>query len=99
MERFPRLTVRVYPIRNDFFGGSVTVSGLVTGGDIIKQLKGKPIGETLIIPANMLRAEGDLFLDGVSLSELSQALCVPITVNARGGAALCESMTGLREDN
>ena len=91
-EKFKGLTVHTYAIRNDFFGGGVTVSGLVTGGDIIKQLKGKPLGETLIIPENMLRAEGDLFLDGVSLDQLSESLGVKITVNARGGYALCEAL-------
>ena len=91
-EKIKGLTVHTYAVRNDFFGGGVTVSGLVTGGDIIKQLKGKPLGETLLIPENMLRAEGDLFLDGVSLDQLSESLGVKITVNARGGYALCEAL-------
>ena len=97
MEKYKNLSVSVYAVRNDFFGGSVTVSGLVTGGDIIKQLKGKPLGEALRIPENMLRAEGDLFLDNVSLEEVSNALGVPIIVNARGGYPLCEAITGLGE--
>ncbi|MBQ9849017.1 MAG: DUF512 domain-containing protein [Clostridia bacterium] len=97
MEKYKNLSVSVYAVRNDFFGGSVTVSGLVTGGDIIKQLKGKPLGEALLIPENMLRAEGDLFLDNVSLEEVSNALGVPIIVNARGGYPLCEAITGLGE--
>ena len=97
MKRYPSLTVSVRAIRNDFFGGNVTVSGLVTGGDIIAQLKGCDIGDELLIPEVMLRAEGDLFLDNVSLSELSQALGVPVTVTQRGGYALCEAMTGLHE--
>lgn len=93
MEKYPSLTVSVKAIRNDFFGGSVTVSGLVTGGDIIKQLAGTDLGDELLVPENMLRAEGDLFLDNVSLSELSDALGVPVTVVPRGGYALCEAMT------
>ncbi|MBQ3229738.1 MAG: DUF512 domain-containing protein [Clostridia bacterium] len=97
MGKYKNLSVSVYAVRNDFFGGSVTVSGLVTGGDIIKQLKGKPLGEALLIPENMLRAEGDLFLDNVSLEEVSNALGVPIIVNARGGYPLCEAITGLGE--
>ena len=94
MEKNKNLTVNVKPIRNDFFGGSVTVSGLVTGNDIINQLKGTPLGDALLIPENMLRAEGDLFLDNVSVSELSRALSVEITVTERGGYPLCEAMTG-----
>ncbi|MBP5155873.1 MAG: DUF512 domain-containing protein [Clostridia bacterium] len=95
--KFSGLTVHVYAVRNDFFGGGVTVSGLVTGGDIIKQLKGKPLGETLLIPENMLRAEGDLFLDGVSLEQLSEALGVDITVTPHGGKALCEALINDRK--
>lgn len=95
MEKYDKLTVNVRAIRNDFFGGSVTVSGLVTGGDIIAQLKGTDLGSELLIPENMLRAEGDLFLDNVSLEELSAALDVKVTVTERGGYPLCEAMTGL----
>ncbi len=96
MNKYKNLTVSVRAIRNDFFGGSVTVSGLVTGGDIIAQLKGEDLGDELLIPENMLRAEGDLFLDNVSLSELSERLDVPVTVTQKGGYALCEAMTGLK---
>lgn len=99
MKRFKGLKVYTYAIRNDFFGGGVTVSGLVTGGDIISQLNGKPLGETLLIPENMLRAEGDLFLDGVSLSQLSESLGVPVTVNPRGGGPLLYAMTGATPPN
>ena len=89
-EKFPGLTVRVYPIRNDFFGESITVSGLVTGGDLIRQLKGKPLGEALLLPENMLRREGDLFLDGVSREEAENALSVPVKISGRDGSALLD---------
>jgi len=92
------LKVNVYPVRNDFFGGSVTVSGLVTGGDIINQLKGKPLGSELLIPENMLRAEGDMFLDNITLAELKKALSVPVTVVSRGGYELCEAITGKKSE-
>ena len=72
-EKWPALQVRVVPIRNDFFGESITVSGLVTGGDLIAQLSGLPI-ERLILPLNMLRQEGDLFLDDVSVEDVKEAL-------------------------
>ncbi len=95
MEKYPRLAVSVRAIQNDFFGRSVTVSGLVTGGDIINQLKNTDLGDELLVPENMLRAEGDLFLDNISLSDVSNALGVPVTVVPRGGYPLCEAMTGL----
>ena len=93
-EKFEKLNVQVVPIRNDFFGGSVTVSGLVTGGDIIAQLKGIDLGDELLIPENMLRAQGDLFLDNVSLTDVENALKIKIRVVSSGGYDLCEAMTG-----
>lgn len=68
----------VYAIRNDFYGENVTVSGLLTGGDIIAQLKGKPLGEVLLIPRNALRHEGDRFLDDVTLEDMEKALGVRV---------------------
>ncbi len=97
MKKYPKLSVNVVPIHNNFFGGSVTVSGLVTGGDIISQLKEIDLGTELIIPDVMLRAEGDLFLDDVSVADVENALDIKVTVNERGGYALCEAMTGLKE--
>ena len=77
-EKWPALQVRVVPIRNDFFGETITVSGLVTGGDLIKQLAEiRP--ERLILPLNMLRQEGDLFLDDVSVDEVEQKLNMKVT--------------------
>ena len=67
-----------HSIENDFFGTSVTVSGLVTAGDIIKQLGGKLEGSALIIPATMLRERDDVFLDGMRLGELEEALGRPV---------------------
>ena len=96
-EKYKNLTVNIAPIRNDFFGGSVTVSGLVTGGDIIAQLKGVDIGEELLIPENMLRAQGDLFLDNVSVEDVEKALSVKVRVVQSGGYNLCEAITGLYE--
>ena len=94
MKKHTGLRLNVFPIRNDFFGGSVTVSGLVTGGDIINQLSGKRLGSELLIPENMLRAEGDMFLDNVTVEELESALSVKVTVVSRGGYARCEAMLG-----
>ena len=70
--------VELYKIKNDFFGESVTVAGLVTGGDLISQLKGKKLGERLYIPKVMLRYEQDKFLDDVTLEEAKKELGVDI---------------------
>lgn len=88
------LRCEVYEIVNHFFGESITVSGLVTGGDLIAQLKGKDLGETLLIPASMLRHEGDLFLDDVSLEEVVQKLGVPVVPVANQGDELLSALLG-----
>lgn len=83
--KFPNITINTEPIKNNFFGGGVNVSGLVTGGDLINQLKGKNIGERLIIPSSMLRFENDLFLDDVSTDDVERELKVElIAVNNNG---------------
>lgn len=75
--RFEGLTVHVYPIKNDFFGHSITVAGLLTGKDISEQLTGKTLGEELLFPSVCLRAEGDVFLDDMTPEELSERIGTP----------------------
>ncbi|MCY1714290.1 DUF512 domain-containing protein [Caproiciproducens galactitolivorans] len=88
------LICNVIPIINDFFGDTINVTGLVTGGDIIKQLQGKDLGDLLIVPAVMLRREGDLFLDNISLEDLSRALHVKIAVSPNDGYELLNTIVG-----
>lgn len=85
---------KVYPVRNDFYGENVTVSGLLTGGDIIAQLKGKELGDLLLIPRNALRHEGDRFLDGVTVEEMESELGVRVLATADG----IELLHGIVED-
>ena len=98
-DRFVGFKCEACPVRNDFFGDTVTVSGLVTGGDLIKTLAGRDLGQEVLIPCNMLRHEGDLFLDGVSLKEAEDALGVPVTVVDAGGADLLHAMLGVNEED
>ncbi len=93
-KRYPTLCGRVYAIENDFFGRSINVSGLITGGDLIAQLKGKELGGRLLISQNMLRREEMDFLDDVKLSEASAALGVPIYPVEQDGFALFDAMAG-----
>ena len=93
-EKYPALSGRVYAIENDFFGRSINVSGLITGGDLIAQLKGKELGERLLISQNMLRREEMDFLDDVKLSEASEALGLPILPVEQDGFALFDAMAG-----
>lgn len=74
MEKFETVSVQVIPIRNDFFGERITVAGLLTGRDIIAQLRGKNLGDMLLLPCNMFRSGEEVFLDDVTLLELKKAL-------------------------
>lgn len=87
--------VTVYPIVNNFFGHEITVSGLLTGTDIYDQLKDKELFDELILPPNVLRAEGDLFLCGMSLDELSQKLGVKIRLSGNDGAGFVSALLGI----
>ena len=94
-EAFPTLRGRVVAIENDFFGRSITVTGLVTGGDLIAQLKGRELGERLLISQNMLRRQEMDFLDDVTLEGASAALGLPIYPVECDGFALCDAMFGI----
>ncbi len=78
-DRFDGVKIKVYRIKNNFFGELITVSGLLTGKDMGEQLLGKELGEELFIPSSSLRAEGDVFLDDASPEELSEMLGVTVT--------------------
>ena len=76
MERFPQIRILIYPIRNDFFGERITVTGLLTGQDILAQLAGKELGEVLCLPENLLRSGEHVLLDDITVEEIAGALQV-----------------------
>lgn len=89
------LKIEVHPIVNNFFGHEITVSGLLTGADIYDQLKDKKLYDELILPPNVLRAEGDLFLCGMSLEELSEKLNIRIKLSGNDGAGFISALLGV----
>ena len=97
MARVDGLTVKVYPIVNNFFGPSVTVAGLLTGTDVVEQLKDRELGDELLFPAVMLRADGDVFLDDMTPAELSECLGVPVCPSENDGAKLIAALLGVGE--
>lgn len=84
-EKYPATEIRVYAVRNDFFGERITVSGLVTAQDMIAQLKGKELGDWLLIPCNMLKADEDVFLDDYTVGQVADALQVPAVIVKSSG--------------
>ena len=93
-EKIPNLTVRVYKIVNRFFGETVTVTGLLTGKDLAEQLQNEDLGDELLLSSCTLRAEGDLFLCGMTPAELEEKLNLPIRFVDSDGAALVQAVLG-----
>ena len=98
-EKFPQVEVRIFPVRNDFFGEKITVSGLVTGQDLLAQLSGKALGTELLIPCNMLRSGEDVFLDDVTVGRVEDELGIPVRVVPRDGDAVLAAFLGEADDD
>ena len=94
MTMWPQLDIRVYAIENDFFGHDVTVSGLVTGEDLLRQLQGKALGSRLLISQNMLRRQEDDFLDDISRKDAEKALGLPVIPVEADGFELWDAICG-----
>ena len=94
-DSFEGLKINVYRIKNDFFGDSITVSGLLTGKDLCAQLKDKDLGELLLFSASALRADGEVFLDDMTPNELSETLGVPVAACESDGYSFISTVLGL----
>ena len=95
--KFPNIKINVVAIKNNFFGGGVNVSGLVTGGDLIEQLRGRELGERLFIPSSMLRFENDVFLDDVSVEDVERELGISLEAVNNNGDQLVRAVTSVKE--
>lgn len=93
-EKCGTINGNVFAVVNDFFGNSIDVAGLVTGGDLIAQLKGRALGERLLLPINMLRHGEGVFLDDVTLADVEEALGVRVRVVRQDGHDLLDAMLG-----
>lgn len=91
--KYTNTEVIVYDITNEFFGEHITVAGLITGQDLKKQLKDQELGEKLLLPCHMLRSGETVFLDDVTVKELSDDLGLPIEIVDSDGAALLHHVT------
>ena len=92
---FLGLSINVYRVKNNFFGETITVAGLLTAGDIIDQLKGKELGDALLVPQNALRADGEVFLDDITPEELSKALNTEICVTSSEAQSFISCVLGI----
>ncbi len=86
--------VRIYAIENRFFGEQITVSGLITGTDLMEQLKGKNLGSRLLLPANMLRSGENVFLDDITVEQVETALQTRVVIVKSSGQEFVDALTG-----
>lgn len=92
MKVYPGRKVHIYPIRNDFFGEKITVAGLITGQDLIAQLKDKPLGDRLILPSVMFKSGEEVFLDDITKTRAEDALQIPINIVKSSGYDLVDAI-------
>lgn len=91
-KKYPNVQIPVTTIENRFFGEKITVSGLITGQDLKEQLSGLDLGEKILIPCSMLKGDEEIFLDDMTLEELSEALNTEIVIVDTGGRDLVEAV-------
>ena len=96
-EKCSSLQGEVVGIRNDFFGHTIDVAGLLTAQDIIAQLKERELGDHILLPANVLRHGGDVFLDDLTVEDVEQALGRPVTVVEQDGFSLVDAIFTRKE--
>ena len=92
--KYPNVEIQIFPVKNDFFGRSITVAGLLTGQDLKKQLSGHALGEELLLTEHMMKSGERIFLDDMTVEELSRALQVPVIIVESDGKALLEAVLG-----
>lgn len=98
-ESFPVDKYNLYEVVNDYFGREITVTGLLTGTDIVKQIKDKELGDVIYLPENVLRSGEDVFLDNMHLNEVSEALQVPVDIVKSSGCDFIDNLLGVSEQD
>ncbi len=93
--KFPLLKCDVYRIRNDFFGETITVTGLITAQDLIAQLKGKDLGDNLLLSNAMVMRDSDIFLDDLTIGDVERELNVKIRTTPSDGYELLDAIMGI----
>ncbi len=94
-EQFPMLKCNVYRIRNDFFGDTITVTGLITAQDLIAQLEGIDLGDNLLLSQSMVRRDSDVFLDDPTIDDVEKALNVKVRTTPSDGYELLDAIMGI----
>ncbi len=93
-EKYKNIECKVYPIRNDFFGETITVTGLITGQDLTAQLKNEDLGDELLISDSMIRRDSDVFLDDYTISDVENQLGIKIRTVKNDGFEFLDAVLG-----
>ena len=91
-KKYPNVDIQVLAIKNEFFGGKITVAGLITGTDLISQLKGKDLGDRLLLTNHMLKSGAPVFLDDVTVDDVQNALQIKVSIVESSGADFVSSL-------
>ena len=91
-KKYPNVDIQVFAIKNEFFGGKITVAGLITGTDLISQLKGKDLGDRLLLTNHMLKSGEPVFLDDVTVDDVQNALQIKVSLVESSGADFVSSL-------
>ena len=98
MTKYPNIEIQVIGIVNHFFGEQITVAGLLTATDILEQLQGIDLGDRVVLPAAVLKADEAVFLDDISLEDFQKALQVPAYIVKSNGMGFIQAITGDRPE-
>ncbi len=98
-KKFPHVEVKLYQIVNEFFGERITVAGLITGQDLLKQLNGKELESVLILPSVMLRSGEDIFLDDITVHDIEKTLQVPVNIIKSSGQDFLDGILQRKTEN
>ncbi len=91
-KKYPNVDIQVLAIKNEFFGGKITVAGLITGTDLISQLKGKDLGDRLLLTNHMLKSGEPVFLDDITVDDVQNALQIKVSIVESSGADFVSSL-------
>lgn len=91
-EKNPNLKCNVEKIKNNFFGEKITVTGLICGRDIISSLKGKELGEYLLISDSMLKDDEDIFLDDTTVADVERELNIKVLITDNSGQGFVSAL-------
>lgn len=92
-QKYPNLTIHVKTIINHFFGENITVTGLLTGKDLMEQLQGQPLGEKVLLPGNLIKDDEPTLLDDIKVSDIEKALQIPVDIVKLSGMEFVEKVT------